>query len=150
MRQESLQRVKDALELSAGPLRLVDLIKSTGLSPNTVTLALSQLGAQRLSTHSPVRWIKGTGQVDNVMSTIGKADGDQVLIDRVTYEDPAERWEAGRMKFVSSVQGLKIAKDADPAVLAAQFAAGAAVLAAISLALQTVQKDPDWYEKLVH
>jgi hypothetical protein len=150
MRKDSVQRVKDALDLSAGPLSLVDLRKSTGLSPNTLTMALSELGAKKLTDHYPFRWIKGTGQVDNTMSTVGLADGDQMLVDRLTYDNPVERWETGRMKFGNNVLGLRIDKDSDPVKLAEQFASGAAVLASISLALQNVKKDPDWYEKLVH
>lgn len=150
MRRDSLERVNNVLAMADRPLTSTELRKATGLSTNTLNVALRELGAQRLHDHYPVKWIKGTGPIDSKLSSVGLADGAQVLVDQIIYDNTVERWESGRMKFGNNLLNIHIEKDSDPAKLAEQFASGASVLASISLALQQVQKDPDWYEKLVH
>jgi hypothetical protein len=148
MRQSSLQRVRDVLDTSAGPLTSTELRKATGLSVNTLNVALRELGARKLTEHYPTKWIKGAGQ--GKLPAIGKADGDQVLVDLLVRDNWPAIWENRGQTIGSTVGALQLTSASDPKELAAQFSQAAASLASLALALQNVQNDPDWYQKLVH
>jgi hypothetical protein len=146
MRQSSLHKVRDVLDGAAGPLTLAALRAETELSANTISLALSELGAKRLGEFSPVKWIKGESKIP----ALGKTDGSQVLVELRLRENWPALWEQRGQAIGNAVAALQIGVNADPVKLASDFTEIASSLASVALAIQSVQNDPDWYQKLVH
>lgn len=143
MRKETLARVAEVLEYSQHPLTVRNIMDQTGFSINTVTGALSKLGAVADHYH-PAGWIKAEPQVAAAAS-IGTTDN-QVAVDVKKMDRLPERWEQSREQVGNHISTLKIEPGSDIKQLSDEFRRAAESLTSVAYTLNAVRENPDWYE----
>jgi hypothetical protein len=148
MRQISLDKVENVVRSADKPVSVGQIVAQTNLSSQTVTLALSELGAVALLGHSPKTYILTGDTASRTLPTVGVGTGKSVIVDLIEEPNWIGRWDRSRMRFGNNVLALHLNETSNPAEMAKHFAEAASALASLAYALTTVQGDPDWYEKM--